>query len=154
MNEAQVVRKIMQDLTGRFGKRANVFKHNDTMTAGIPDISVTACGTTHWFEVKLLSTTTPTRSEVKKKFDALQLASVMLLADNGRACYLVAIHADGERETKLGLISARSVFHYLNEGLTENEFHDMLAEAARPFKITMNTVAERIQSCRTDMSIA
>lgn len=42
-----LVRKLAEKLPG-----AVVFKHADTMTAGIPDISVTWGGVTTWLEVK------------------------------------------------------------------------------------------------------
>lgn len=51
MKEVDLVRNLIDTLRKELAG-AVVFKHADTMTAGIPDISVTWGGMTTWLEVK------------------------------------------------------------------------------------------------------
>jgi len=106
MNEATVVRAIVDHLRERL-PGAVVFKHNDRITAGIPDVSVTYGGRTTWLEVKLIGSWNDSPSSLMKKFDALQLATMLRLADAraGQAYYLVAY----EGKKKLDVILPREV---------------------------------------------
>lgn len=53
MTEAQFTRALVHDLR-QVLDRTVIFKHNDRLTAGVPDLSVTYHGRTTWLEVKHL----------------------------------------------------------------------------------------------------
>lgn len=67
---------------------AVVFKHCDAVTAGIPDLSVTAYGMTMWLEVKRLAPTA--------KFQERQKLTCQRLDAQG-ACWYVLYKARGPR---------------------------------------------------------
>ena len=134
MNEAVIVGNIIQHLTVALGRRAVILKHNDRVTAGVPDISVTCGGRTTWLEVKLLRDWDEPLGALKKKFNALQLATMRLLAENGRALYVVA-YRDHVGQKMLGLYPPQYVVNVLN-GTNPGvaywaSFHDSLVELAR-----------------------
>lgn len=51
MTEAQLTKKLI-DYVRKELPQAVVFKHNDRVTTGIPDLSITCGGRTLWVEVK------------------------------------------------------------------------------------------------------
>lgn len=51
MNEADLKRRLKKAIEATM-RGAVVFRHEDTFTAGIPDLSVTWGGVTSWWEVK------------------------------------------------------------------------------------------------------
>ncbi|HLZ10536.1 MAG TPA: hypothetical protein VKT80_18260 [Chloroflexota bacterium] len=93
--EKKLVAKIIEGLRKRRGHSIEVFKHNDRITRGIPDLSVTAYGRTTWFEVKQFTSEEPRPSEIKKKLEPLQLQRLKRLADCGRAFYICGYVEDG-----------------------------------------------------------
>lgn len=80
MNETSIVSKLTTALR-RDLKTFVILKHADRFTHGVPDISVTGCGLTSWWEVKLANPT----------FDSpgIQELTMLRLAKNGFARYIV-----------------------------------------------------------------
>lgn len=72
MNEGPFTCKLLK-LLRQAMPYAVVLKHNDAMTSGIPDFSVSRAGRTIWFEVKL-STAAP-----KKMFEPIQVETLRRL---------------------------------------------------------------------------
>jgi hypothetical protein len=112
MTEKNLVTEIKSHLKKQL-PGAVVFKHNDGFTAGVPDISMTYHGIT-WIEAKLLKTC-ETASSLKKHFDLLQLATLRLLARQGRAFYAVGYlveHGPGDKskqKVKLSILRPDAV---------------------------------------------
>jgi hypothetical protein len=94
VNEHQLSRKIVEHVRKEFGPNAVVFKLNDRITRGIPDIAVTRGGKTTWLEVKLFSCAEPSESELKKKLDKVQRHELTRLRDAGRAFYVMGYYED------------------------------------------------------------
>jgi hypothetical protein len=78
MNERTLVTQLKRALCAGL-PGAVVFKHHDTITAGIPDLSVTWRGTTTWIEVKYNTT----------RIRPLQHNTLIRLRGHGSAFYVV-----------------------------------------------------------------
>lgn len=92
MTESQVVRRLVTRLKALL-PGAVIFKHADSVTAGIPDVSVTCNGRAMWLEVKYLRDHM-TPSKVRKFFDRRQLVQCLRL--NSACRYAVAYYLDNE----------------------------------------------------------
>lgn len=86
MTEAQITRELVNYLKSRL--KGVFIKHADLATIGLPDISATTSGRTYWLEVKLIKLKKE-EPFVKIKFDEPQRTLLELLAEHGRARYLV-----------------------------------------------------------------
>lgn len=58
MQEGQFTQKLLREIKSHIPD-AVVFKFSDRITRGIPDFSITWCGLTTWFEVKLVANKRP-----------------------------------------------------------------------------------------------
>jgi hypothetical protein len=77
---------------------AEIIKHNDASTGGIPDISATFGGYTSWLEVKLLRNGQTLRSELEVR----QLATCRRLErGSGTRCWIIAFRAPGRAQHTL-----------------------------------------------------
>src|SRR5271155_3409898 len=82
MNEAALVKRIVEYVKGNLAGPVVVLKHHDRVTAGIADLSVCYRARTSWLEVKYLERP-ELRGAARKAFDPRQLASLFRLAQTG-----------------------------------------------------------------------
>jgi len=87
MNEAGLIVRIKNFLEGNLAGPIVVIKHHDSVTAGIPDLSIAYRVVTTWVEVKLLRT--GSKGECRKAFDPRQLAFMHRIARVAPAFYLI-----------------------------------------------------------------
>lgn len=80
LNEAEVSQRIRKALVEAFPGIV-VFKHNDHVTGGVPDFSVTWSGRTIWIEVKYI-----TRGLIS---NGLQRRTMERLSRHGHAYYVI-----------------------------------------------------------------
>lgn len=103
MTEHDMSRKLVKKLREVLGPEGFViFKHNDRVTAGIPDISVTGNGMTTWWEVKNL---TGGRTMPKERGRGLQAKNMSSLYAAGH-CYYI-IFSDDETSIEPGNLTYR-----------------------------------------------
>jgi hypothetical protein len=88
MTERDVVKKIKQHLEKKL-PGVVVFKIQDYMTAGIPDLAVSYNDRITWIEVKYLRPN-ETKSQFRKHFDQLQLTVCLLLGKQVPTYYFIA----------------------------------------------------------------
>lgn len=63
MTESQLTGKLIKFVRVK-RPDAVVFKHSDRTTVGVPDMSITCCGLTRWYEVKVEPNWPPTKIQV------------------------------------------------------------------------------------------
>jgi hypothetical protein len=146
VNEATVSSRIITHFKECFGSRVVCFKHNDRLTAGIPDISITAFGTTHWFEVKLLKAMIETEKSLRKHFDMLQLSSLVLMEKSGKASYLVAVHSPGGRQTYMVEMSPEVLMNCFKGEFNRELFQFELTGKMQLFGVTLEDLKLRMKS--------
>ena len=88
MTERDIVKKIKDYLAKKLPE-AVVLKIQDYYTAGIPDLAINYDGATTWIEVKYLREN-ETKSQFRKHFDQLQLATCLLLEKQVPVYYFIA----------------------------------------------------------------
>jgi hypothetical protein len=93
MTEADMSRKLVEHLQ-RGLPGAVIFKHNDQVTAGIPDISLTWNGRTTWIEVKLVK-----ESGVISR--GIQQLRCLQLARQGSCVYVIFEQRSGDAWTTI-----------------------------------------------------
>lgn len=124
MTESQLTAKLVAHVR-KHRPHAVVFKHNDRITAGIPDLSVTVNERTTWLEAKTEMNWPPTK---------LQRRTMLRLRDVGLAFYLyfykthnrwrmAVIHPDYVDQTK----NDARIFSHMLESLTD-DFNKLLEE--------------------------
>lgn len=116
MTEAQLVARVVKYLRTRF-REAVVFKHNDRITAGVPDISITRRPRVTWLEAKMFRTAHPAESEIKKHFTPLQFERMKQLNNLRHGYYVVGYH-DAEQRPRFTVTNpefAREFWNYLFE---------------------------------------
>ncbi|MEN6605875.1 MAG: hypothetical protein ABFD60_01430 [Bryobacteraceae bacterium] len=93
MNEADIKGALMKRIREEFPGFV-AMRHEDRLTAGVPDISLTGHRRTSWWEVKVERPDRPFESS------AVQQRTMVRLARAGHACYIVyEFRADGTRCT-------------------------------------------------------
>ena len=107
MREADVVTKIKTELQKQL-PTAVIFKLQDYMTTGIPDLVVNHNRKTIWVEVKLLKAH-ETPSSLRKHFDKVQLATCQLLERQVHCIYVVV----DEDSSELGVYSPQVISNCL-----------------------------------------
>ena len=113
MNEATckaaLCRLLRESVVPRGGV---VYRHEDTFTGGIPDISVNLGGRTLWVEVKLDKPGRPGRVTALQEAALLSLQGVLLryqLSKDGSLCAVIRNYKPGAPEFDTGIAAPRKV---------------------------------------------
>lgn len=91
MKESDFLSRVLKDVKYYLEGRGVVFKHNDRITRGIPDASVSYCGRTTWLEAKWLGK----KRSYEPKGELLQHETMRRLESSAYAYYLLG-YSTGE----------------------------------------------------------
>jgi hypothetical protein len=119
MNEADLKSKLVKFLRKKIPSSV-VFRHEDKLTGGVPDISVTYANTTTWIEAKFI------RGRITFSDTGLQRISMQRLDYAGKRAFYVIWREDdfGEMETivvyarDLTVFLATGSMAYIEEGIS------------------------------------
>lgn len=121
MTEAPLKAALVRELRKTLPRAAVVFRHEDRITAGIPDISVTWNGRTTWLEIKYANPGLKSRG--------IQDLTLLRLAAAGVARYVVYREQKGEKRT--GVIHPNEYGRDLDGAWTDGFHHGFVVEVLK-----------------------
>jgi len=119
LNEASLSRDLVETL-GAYLQGSVVFKHNEQVTGGLPDLSVTFRGSTVWLEVKFIVC-----GEIIDR--DLQWITARKLAKHGKCFYVLYVMDEGAKS--IWIVAPKDLDEWANKRVKYIDGHDHMGVA-------------------------